>query len=110
MLEPSLPEALICCSPEMINEYLRPLLYHFGGGSPRTGKTVESSICTAVFSICKVLKLTCEREKIEAKLLLCLVRDTQQASGGEGLEFDSLEIPFMGSRTTHFSEDGLDIY
>lgn len=67
MLEPSLPEALICCSPEITNMYLRPLLYHFGGGSARAIRTLESTSSTVVFSVCEILKLTSEREKTEGK-------------------------------------------
>lgn len=67
MLEPSLPEALICCSPEITKMYLRLLLCHFRGGSPRTIRTLEGTLSIGVFSICKILKLTGEREKIEGK-------------------------------------------
>lgn len=67
VLEPSSPAALIYCSPEITNMYLRPLLYHFGGVSPRTIRTLESTISTAVFSVCEILKLSGEREKIEGK-------------------------------------------
>lgn len=47
--------------------YLRPLFHHFGGGPPKTIRTLESTISTAVFSVCKILKFTGERENIEGK-------------------------------------------